>query len=246
MANTVEIISCAEHEGSNALVVTSGNPSGTLTFMVCRTPSGTKIDTPSVSTGSNNWIVAIPSTGLWYVWTKDNNGTSAECKAVWKTYGDHFPLMDISIAIADRLKLNREGINAALRTVEPNSEIKHIVAGNGSIISEYPAILIAPASRSNQFEFAPHTFIVNFGVKIYLYMFKEDSDPREDIVSQAAEAVQYILNQKEYLSMSAGGLCLSQCYVSDISLEENAGNDGRLQHSAVLSWTAMAYDNIGG
>ena len=246
--NAVEIVSIANTEiVRNLAITTAGTPVGTVRFYASRIPSGVvdndyTITYPQV-VSSTSYKLAVEELGVWFFWLVDDSGISHKPAAVIvKTTDGLLPLVTVPNAIAEILTDNLMVINSVVSLLFAGISIKEIVAWSSASVQRTPSIRVSAASRVNQWELAPYTFISDFEAVIRVSLVHEDGETRLPIVAQIAGAIETILNQVHYLTMNAGGICLNNCHVFRISLDEKSLGNDKMETIADCYWKGQGLD----
>jgi hypothetical protein len=239
------ISSVASLGPTRASITLSGSPTGTLWFVVSRTPDiDSASDAPHAGTGPC-WL-DVPHPGLWYIWAGDDNGATSPV-ALWSGWATD-PINEVGERLQSIIDANRLGIEARMTRYDPDLRIQQVVFGSSADIVAFPAVLVTQPRWSEQWYAMPWTRLVTASFQIACGYPHQDEAERLRLSAAIGHAVRSILNQPAYESLTDLGSGVEWAFcttaggeVMDVQVDENTWVG-----TAQLEWSGQAMLTDGG
>lgn len=242
MATGFSIASVANKlDGRKMRVSLSGLPSGSVTFLVSRTPdrSGAFAPVAATSIDARTFDITVTRVALWYVWAIDTNGPVDVPGAAWVGFSDIPALDNVGIKLAQIMTDNIPGINAALQTWFPGTTVKQVVYGSALDIRDFPAIAITKPSVQDEYTGIPFLRTLTFSLEIHLYTLHQDKGSWTQAAARFTGRVMEILNQPDYSAILLPDQILSMCHAFSGNVDEIEVEPGAFATVGTTIWTGI-------
>jgi hypothetical protein len=235
----VDILSATPNSDNTITVAIEGGINGPLEFYAGRKPDGSDRAT-ILATGTGPYTISR-AVGLWHLWISDNDGISPVFP-VWLGVGLYTD--EVGDALQQILIDHIPAIDVWVRGQFPQGTIKQVVVGTGMLVEEWPAIVVAPPSQSDEPVFMPFGWRLTFNAAVAVTIYHNDLPTQIKLCVRIADAIRWILSQPAYQRITLpSGLNLVNCSVTNVQGREEAGGDGYIS-AADFQWNGMAYIQI--
>lgn len=226
--------------GVTVSVVLDGQPAGTPTFALCRTPDVARAAAASATLSGGVWAVTVPHPSLWYVWATDTNGTTAP-GAVYAGLSDNPELDLCGQALADILTANKPALDIALASSLQGATLKQIVYGGAAAITAFPAILVTKPVVTSEYIGMPWVREMTYQLEIMFTILHQDSAPLLKAATRFLGRVTEILNQPDYEGIRLeSGTRLAFCQCREGESDEQQLEENKWASVGSLVWTAKS------
>ena len=232
--------------GVSLVVVLDGQPTGTLHFLVGRTPDVTLASPAAAVLASGIYTVTVPHPSLWYVWAYDDIGTVDVPGCNWAGLSDNPDLDLIGMKLWDILRSNQPALNLCLASYLPSLSLKQIIYGSGPSVSDFPCIMIVKPHQDAEWTAMPYCRRISFRFEIMLTILHQDKAPMLPAIARFLSRVMEILNQPGYEDLLLeSGTRLAFCQCQDGEGDEVQYDDNKFAAVGSLVWsgTAMLQDS---
>lgn len=232
-------------DAATLAVTLDGQPRGTPTFLICRTPDVGLASTASATLTGGVYAVACPHPALWYVWGQDAQGVTDEPICAWCGLSDNPDLDLCGQALANILTQNKAALETALKTYFKSSAIAQIVYGGGAALTDYPAILITKPREQAQYIAMPFVRELTYTLEVMFTILHQDRASMLTAATRLSSRIVEILNQPAYegLTLPSGtALAFCQCQEGDADEIKYGDNQWAAVGSTVWSGKALLQD----
>ncbi len=249
MSSSVVINSVTSNlDGYTATVVTSGVPTGPLSFYIGRANEPT-LAFPAVFSGTGPYTVVFPHHDAWYVWAYDNNGLSYQGVPEIIGLTTLLELHELGGLLRDIIWRNKSMIEVAMRHASyPNVTLKQVVYGSSTAITAYPAVQVMEPSFSDDWAFIAYGKDYNWKATIKCIDVHQDEDSEAALITTMTQAVaKLILGNPVYNTITLpGGTSITNCIAGFVDVDERELGE-QYEATGTINWSgnSIAQDSGG-
>jgi hypothetical protein len=207
-----------------------------VTFRASRTPVYGEASAVTY-TGSNPYYVTVAHPALWYLWAVDDNGQCAEPCAVWTGTGNDVLLNEVGEALRARLWANKAGLEAMMRGLVDVAELRQVVYGSATDVSDWPAVLVHSGRIEDEYVAFPYVRQLSLQFQVAFLIPHEDEQTLLPLATRLAMAGMAILNQPEYDELlTDSGMRLYGCRAATGDMQDVQIDEKTWVAAGTLQW----------
>jgi len=223
---------------STVTATLSGVPSGPLNFYASRTNPPVFGYTNLAYSGSNPFVLELPTPSFWYVWPQDNNGLGAPafCGA---RLSNNNALDEAGLALETLLEGNRQALDWNLQQMMPDLSFAQISYGVPANIIRYPAVIITNPRRASDRYGLSYLTRHRYSFSIAYVIQHQDEQQQLRNAIAIGEAGTLILNQQatQQINLPCGEV-LKNCFAADGEYADFEFDEAGFYATASTVWTA--------